>query len=122
MKDRDELQGSCELQSPEPTYFFFPLAPAGLFEPSAEVKGEAAGADLGFSFFGFLASRFPRCSPLAMICLPDVLHQHTGKGSGSSTLSAHPHSAAPFGRDHDRGWPEDRQLARPRSPAHPPRP
>src|SRR3954453_17408016 len=32
---------------------------------SGFVKGEAAGAPFGFSCFGFLASRLPRCSPLA---------------------------------------------------------
>src|SRR3982751_7138516 len=32
-------------------------------------KGEAGAASLGFSFLGFLASRLPRFSPLAMACL-----------------------------------------------------
>src|SRR5215218_4559378 len=32
-------------------------------------KGEAGAASFGFSFLGFLASRLPRCSPLAMACL-----------------------------------------------------
>jgi hypothetical protein len=31
-------------------------------------KGEAGTASFGFSFFGFFASRLPRCSPLAMAC------------------------------------------------------
>ena len=29
-------------------------------------KGEAGAASFGFSFLGFLASRLPRCSPLAI--------------------------------------------------------
>jgi hypothetical protein len=33
-------------------------------------KGEVGIASLGFSFFGFFASRLPRCSPLAMAILP----------------------------------------------------
>src|SRR5215213_4801143 len=32
-------------------------------------KGEAGAASFGFSFLAFLASRLPRCSPLAMACL-----------------------------------------------------
>ena len=32
-------------------------------------KGEVGAASFSFSFFGFLASRLPRCSPLAMACL-----------------------------------------------------
>ena len=32
-------------------------------------KGEVGAASFGFSFLGFLASRLPRCSPLAMACL-----------------------------------------------------
>src|SRR5689334_8043020 len=32
-------------------------------------NGEAGAASFGFSFFGFFASRLPRCSPLDMACL-----------------------------------------------------
>jgi hypothetical protein len=32
-------------------------------------NGETGAASFGFSFFGFFASRLPRCSPLAMAYL-----------------------------------------------------
>jgi hypothetical protein len=43
---------------------------AGALPLPGFVKDEAATAGFGFSFFGFFASRLPRCSPLAI----DGLH------------------------------------------------
>jgi hypothetical protein len=39
---------------------------AGVLPLPEFAKGEAGTASFGFSFFGFFASRLPRCSPLAM--------------------------------------------------------
>jgi hypothetical protein len=40
-------------------------------EANVPFVGDAAALSFGFSFFGFLASRLPRCSPLAMsVSLP----------------------------------------------------
>jgi hypothetical protein len=43
---------------------------AGVLPLPAFAKGEAGIVSFGFSFFGFFASRLPRCSPLAIACLP----------------------------------------------------
>src|SRR5215207_3365720 len=45
----------------EARYYFPVLFRAGVAPVSCLAKGEAAGAAFGFSFFGFLASRLPRC-------------------------------------------------------------
>src|SRR5215211_3734677 len=51
----------------------FYLLPPGGFAGAPPLpwlaKGEVGAASFGFSFLGFLASRLPRCSPLAMACL-----------------------------------------------------
>src|SRR3954463_10632058 len=48
--------------------YFFPVPFRATVAPiSCLAKGEAAGAAFGFSFFGFLASRLPRCSPFAIV-------------------------------------------------------
>src|SRR5215207_2795098 len=44
-------------------------------------KGEAGAASFGFSFLGFLASRLPRCSPLA------IAYLRCGFGLGSAGFS-----------------------------------
>jgi hypothetical protein len=47
-----------------------------LIAPTVPFWDAAAAIVFGFSFFGFFASRLPRCSPLAIACLP--LHQIAG--------------------------------------------
>src|SRR3954468_21489621 len=51
----------------------FYLLPPGGFAGALPLpwlaKGGGGAASFGFSFFGFLASRLPRFSPLAMACL-----------------------------------------------------
>lgn len=52
---------------PRKTYFL-PLAGfGGAPGLPAFAKGEAWTAAFGLSFLGFFASRFPRCSPLAIV-------------------------------------------------------
>src|SRR3954469_24968164 len=50
-------------------YFLLPGGFAGALPLVWLAKGEVGAASFGFSFFGFLASRLPRFSPLAMACL-----------------------------------------------------
>jgi hypothetical protein len=55
------------LADPEQRYFLDPLL---VLEPAVPLIEGAAALVFGFSFFGFLASRLPRCSPLAMSTPP----------------------------------------------------
>ncbi len=57
------------VDGPEADHFFF--GPAARATAAAKVEG-AAAVTFGLSCFGFLASRFPRCSPFAMVGLPWV--------------------------------------------------
>src|SRR5215211_3157138 len=47
-------------------HYFLELA----IEATVPFVEGAAALSFGFSFFGFLASRLPRCSPLAMVVSP----------------------------------------------------
>src|SRR3954449_8804290 len=58
-------KASVQSQAGDPYFFPVPFRAAGT-PVSDFAKGEAAGAAFGFSCFGFLASRLPRCSPLAI--------------------------------------------------------
>src|SRR3954470_12983531 len=51
------------------SYFLPPGGFVGALPLPWLAKGEAGAAAFGFSFLGFLASRLPRFSPLAMACL-----------------------------------------------------
>src|SRR3954470_15456349 len=51
------------------SYLLPPGGFAGALPLAWLAKGEIGAASFGFSFLGFLASRLPRCSPLAMACL-----------------------------------------------------
>src|SRR4051794_6538150 len=57
----------ARVQSQAGDPYFFPVPFRAAVPVSCLAKGEAAGAVFGFSFFGFLASRLPRCSPLAIV-------------------------------------------------------
>src|SRR5215213_11114337 len=62
-----QLRPVGHLQSRAEAPYFFPVPFRPAVAPvSCLANGEAAGAAFGFSFFGFLASRLPRCSPLAI--------------------------------------------------------
>src|SRR5215204_2406091 len=88
-----QLRPVGHLQSRAEARYFFPVPfRAGVAPVSCLAKGEAAGAAFGFSFFGFLASRLPRCSPFAIV---------PSSSSGSVQHSTIPSAArgfpAPYG-------------------------
>src|SRR5215210_6555846 len=63
-----QLRPVGHLQARAEAPYFFPVPFRAAVAPvSCLAKGEAAGAAFGFSFFGFLASRLPRCSPFAIV-------------------------------------------------------
>lgn len=59
-----EIAGSQQSLRGDLRYFFFAGPKSGC--QAASLRLGAAAITLVFSFFGFLASRLPRCSPLAM--------------------------------------------------------
>jgi hypothetical protein len=71
--DRSGCQVRLHLISVPLQFSYDALLPPGGFAGALPLlwfaKGEAATAVFGFSFFGFFASRLPRCSPLAIDCL-----------------------------------------------------
>ena len=72
MRETTQTTGQAE---PRPMdirrYFFFPEPKVGCQLPVFWLG--AAAITLIFSFFGFLASRFPLCSPLAMSISPELM-------------------------------------------------
>src|SRR3954464_8921503 len=76
--------------------YFFPVPFRATVAPiSCLAKGEAAGAAFGFSFFGFLASRLPRCSPFAIVRsssprLVQRLHYRARRGDFQPLIAALP--------------------------------
>ena len=59
-----EIAGSQPPVRGDLRYFFFAGPKSGC--QAASLRLGAAAITLAFSFFGFLASRLPRCSPFAM--------------------------------------------------------
>src|SRR5215210_1862899 len=91
-----QLRPVGHLQARAEAPYFFPVPFRAAVAPvSGLAKGEAAGAAFGFSFFGFLASRLPRCSPLAI-----VRFSLAGSIQDSTIPSAARGFPAPYGNAH----------------------